>query len=63
MKTALHTYGHDNRYFGGVIYPSDFETNHPPRCSTSGGSIIASRIISDKNFDIACSKKKMLKNA
>lgn len=45
----------DHSTFGGIIYPSDFDTNY-----SSG--IIAQRIISDKNFDEQCRRNIKLRN-
>lgn len=39
----------DHTQFGGIIYPSDFNTSH-----TNGN--IASRIENDKKFDEQCRK-------
>ncbi len=45
----------DHTKFGGVIYPSDFNTESrgKPRVN---GSLIASRIAQDQRFDDACRK-------
>lgn len=45
----------DYSTFGGIIYPSDFNTNY------SSGTI-AQRIISDKNFDEQCRRNIKLRN-
>ena len=42
-------YGPDNTKFGGILYPSDFNTNHA--CGN-----IAARIANDARFDAHCSK-------
>ena len=39
--------------FGGLIYLSDFETGHHKKSYTNGSNM-ASRIISDWNFDKQC---------
>lgn len=43
------TWKTDHTKFGGLIYPSDFNTDY--RRKDNKGSIIASRIISDARFD------------
>ena len=40
----------DHTTFGGIIYPSDFNTDYRGKDNTKG-STIASRIISDQKFD------------
>lgn len=45
----------DHTKFGGVIYPSDFNTDYKGK-DNSNGSIIASRIEKDKRFDEQCRK-------
>lgn len=45
----------DHTKFGGIIYPSDFNTDYRGKDNTHG-STIASRIISDKKFDEQCRK-------
>lgn len=48
--------------FGGIIYPSDYNTDNRGKDNTRG-SQIASRIISDKNFDYRCKKNLEKKNS
>lgn len=43
----------DHTRFGGIIYPSDFETEWKGR-KNQNGSMIASRIASDRRFDEQC---------
>lgn len=43
----------DRSSFGGLIYPSDFNTDFRGRDRTNG-SIIAKRIMSDLQFDKQC---------
>ena len=43
----------DHRHFGGIIYPSDFETEWHGK-KNQNGSMIASRIMGDKRFDEHC---------
>lgn len=50
----------DNTKFGGLIYPSDFNTDNRGKNNTNG-SIIAKRIISDKKFDEQCRKNLEIK--
>lgn len=38
------------RHFGGIIYPSDFNTDYRGKDNTNGSNI-ASRIISDWNWE------------
>lgn len=45
----------DHTTFGGLIYPSDFETDYRGKDNTKG-STIAQRIVSDWNFDKKCRK-------
>ena len=45
----------DHSKFGGIIYPSDFNTNCRGKNSTYG-SPTAMRIISDRKFDEQCRK-------
>lgn len=45
----------DHSTFGGIIYPSDFDTNY------SSGTI-AQRIVSDKNFDEQCRRNIISRN-
>lgn len=47
----------DHTKFGGLIYPSDFDTNYRGKDNTYGSSI-AMRIISDRKFDDQCKKNK-----
>lgn len=44
----------DHRYFGGIIYPSDFNNTNCPTEEIPCGSRIAQRIISDWRFDQMC---------
>lgn len=53
-------YKKDTTKFGGLIFESDFDTN--ARKSMKGGSLFASRIISDHAFDIWCAKKQAKRN-
>lgn len=50
MTTQNTNYDYDNpnSHFGGIIYASDFDTNHP------GSRNIAKRIASDQRFDVQC---------
>lgn len=43
----------DHSTFGGLIYPSDFETDYRGKDNTKG-SPIAQRIASDQRFDNSC---------
>ena len=43
--------------FGGVVYLSDFDTNHRGNHNSKGSSI-ARRIIADWSFDNQCIKNK-----
>ncbi len=43
----------DPRKFGGIIYPSDFNTDYRGKNNTDG-SLIAKRILSDSMFDRQC---------
>ena len=43
----------DHTRFGGIIYPTDFETKRREK-NNQNGSLIASRIISDRRFDEQC---------
>ena len=45
----------DHSKFGGLIYFTDFDTNHRGKDNTYG-SPIAQRIISDRKFDQQCRK-------
>ena len=45
----------DHTKFGGIIYPSDFNTDCRGKY-TPNGSSYASRIINDWNFDKQCQK-------
>lgn len=45
----------DHATFGGIIYPSDFNTDYRGKDNTYG-SPIAQRIISDRKFDQQCRK-------
>jgi hypothetical protein len=48
-------YKTDHAKFGGLIYLSDFQTDHKGRDQT-GGSSIAGRIARDQRFDEECKK-------
>ena len=45
-----------NSHFGGIIYPSDFNTDYP------SGHNIANRIANDLRFDLQCRKNEELRN-
>lgn len=47
----------DHTKFGGLIFPSDFNTDYRGKDNTNG-STIAQRIISDKKFDKQCRKNR-----
>ena len=49
----------DHTRFGGLIYPSDFETDYRGDDNLKGSSI-ASRIISDMKFDEQCRRNLMV---
>lgn len=53
-------YKTDNTTFGGIIYPSDFNTDYNGK-SNKDGSHIASRIIQDQRFDEQCRKNSIFK--
>lgn len=55
------TYKVDHTTFGGVIYPSDYNTDYRGKDNIRG-SQIAQRIISDRNFDYRCKKNIELRN-
>lgn len=55
-------YDVDHSKFGGLIYPSDFNTDYRGKDNTNG-SLIASRIQQDKKFDMQCRKNGGVKNA
>ena len=44
--------------FGGIIYPSDFNTDCRGKSNTNG-STIARRILSDQQFDKQCRNNKI----
>lgn len=44
-----------NTRFGGIIYPSDFNTDYRGNSDTNG-SKIANRIANDRRFDEQCKK-------
>lgn len=48
----------DHTQFGGIILPSDFNTDYRGKDNVNG-STIAKRIISDKKFDQQCRKNKV----
>lgn len=52
-------FNNDHSKFGGLIYPSDFNTDYIGKNNTNG-SVIASRIIADRNFDNQCRKNREL---
>lgn len=43
--------------FGGILYPSDFNTEYRGKINT-GGSTTARRILSDHRFDKSCREMK-----
>ena len=45
----------DHTKFGGIIYPSDFNTDYRGKDNTNG-SLIAQRIERDKRFDKQCKR-------
>lgn len=45
----------DHTRFGGIIYPSDYTTDHRGKSNTHG-SPIAARIARDRTFDNQCRK-------
>lgn len=49
------SYADDHKKFGGIINPSDFNTDYRGK-NTYGGSEVARRIISDHKFDEQCRK-------
>lgn len=51
----------DHTKFGGIIYPSDFNTDYRRKDNTNG-SLIASRIHQDQKFDMQCRKNREIKN-
>lgn len=53
----IKNYEADHTTFGGLIYPSDFNTDYRGKNNTKG-SPIASRIASDNNFDKRCRKNR-----
>ena len=55
------TYKTNHTTVGGIIYPSDYNTDYRGRDNTRG-SAIAQRIISDRNFDYRCKKNIEMKN-
>lgn len=50
-------YRADHSTFGGLICPSDFNTDHRGK-QTKNGSAIARRIVSDQKFDLQCRKNR-----
>lgn len=58
-KGTLIKYGHDSRCFGGLIYESDFCTDHPPKRKINEGSRIAQSIESSWKFDNECRKNEI----
>lgn len=65
MTTNLHRIispkNFNPKTFGGIIYPSDYNTDYRGKDNTQG-SQIAKRIISDQNFDYRCKRNIKLKN-
>lgn len=57
---TTNTYTPDHSVFGGIIYPSDFETAAGRR-NHADGSPIARRILSDWNFDYQCKRNAKLR--
>lgn len=57
-RTGIHKVDHTT--FGGIINPSDYSTEIGRKSNTKGSSI-ASRIISDKNFDKQCKRNLEIK--
>lgn len=55
------TYEVDRKTFGGVIYPSDYNTDYRGKDNVRGSQIVK-RIISDRNFDYRCKKNIELRN-
>ena len=43
--------------FGGIIYPSDYNTDYRGKDNING-SVIANRIMQDRKFDMQCEKSK-----
>jgi len=56
-KIRTETYDKEHIHFGGIIYPSDFNTNYSGKDNTNG-STIASRIESD----FRCERKALSQN-
>lgn len=54
-RTGTHDIDHTS--FGGIINPSDFNTDYRGKDNTSG-SPVAGRIINDWKFDEQCRKNK-----
>ena len=64
MTQSINKYGFyavDRTKFGGIIYPSDYNTDYRGKDNTQG-SQIAKRITSDKNFDYRCGRNIELRN-
>lgn len=57
---TINTHTPDHSAFGGIIYPSDFETSAGYR-NHADGSSIARRILSDWNFDCQCKRNAELR--
>lgn len=55
--TATGPYKISHSQFGGLVYPSDFNTECRKRNNASG-SPIAKRIAGDRQFDEQCRKRK-----
>lgn len=60
-KSPTKTCQAERKTFGGLIYPSDFNTNHRGKNNVNG-SEIASRIIADRKFDSQCRRNRSLQN-
>ena len=58
---ATKNYKVDHSKFGGIIYPSDYNTEYRGNDNVKG-SIIASRIIKDQIFDTQCQKNADFRN-
>ena len=59
--TQSTNYKFNNNTFGGLIFPSDYNTDYRGKDNTRGSSI-AQRIISDQKFDDRCRKNIEIKN-
>ena len=45
--------------FGGIIYPSDYNTDYRGK-DNANGSVIANRIMQDKKFDRQCERNRQI---